>query len=1130
MSVRPLLTLLLALLSFGFNSPELTPAEVLRDMQRVADWQLANPSKHAITSWPQGPFFLGLSSMHQVSGDGRYLDALTNFGSRAGWGAGGRLTHADDHAVLQAWLEAYRIQPDAERLDPTLALFPKLRDALADKPAASVSGGSFTWCWCDALFMSPAVWVQLSEITGNSEYLEWADREWWTCTDVLFDPEESLYYRDNKYFERRTETGRKIFWSRGNGWVVGGLVHVLDRLPADHPSRERYLGLYHDMMYALVKLQGSDGLWRSSLLEPEVPVGEASGSAFFTYAMAWGLNRKLLPAEIFGPAVLRGWSALCDGIQPDGKLGFVQQIGERPGLAGPDSTEVYGTGAFLLAGAELIRMLDPTRRRQGLADFEGVTLPPRYLREEPRVHARFVPERSGDFAWENDLIAFRTYGPDLRSGIEGSGFDVWMKRVPYPIVDKWYLEDRRVLPYGKVAKSYHHDHGEGADTYKVGASRGCGGISLMLDGELCDSNTFVAYRMLESPEDNSGERAVFELDYVSEVNGKIIRETKCITVVMGQRLFQCESRFTVDGEAAAFDVAIGLKLQAADTTHMLSTGEGTVHLWEQVDGLGLGTGIVIDPAHVNTAMSCSLSAGQVLSHSRTDDTGYIRWFAGYGWEGQGEITSEDAWQDYLTAFAARFTDEPFADHSASLEVHTAGLPAGPLELETLDGVPGAFRIKPNGGWCWYQGPRAIVTKDGQVVFTTISGDDSAGLDGGDLWTTSWHPDTNELQHFEMHDRFERDDHDVAGLLELNDGDLLAVYGKHGSDKLQRWRRTTRAGDISAWTDEATFDSGARYTYSNVFQLGAEKGRIYNFSRSRGYNPNCTISDDGGQTWRHGWSLLTWKGSDLKGDPRATGTDGGRPYLCYASNGTDTIHFIASDDHPRAYDNSIYHGFYRDGKLHDSSGKVLGEPGFDGPSSLKPRSFTEVFPGDKDHVAWTVDLELDEHGNPYAAFSVQVDGGESRTKRGVAGATQDHRYYYARFVDAGGAQGAAWQVHEMAYAGTRLYPGEDDYTGLVALDPDDPNTVVISTDADPQTGEPLISEKDKQRHRELFRGTTDDGGKTWAWQAITRNSTVDNLRPVIPSNPGGKRIILWCRGKLRSYGSYHLDICALAEPR
>lgn len=360
---------------------ELKPEAILSDMERVADWQIANPSKHPAHDWTQAPFYLGLASLHQVSGDAKYLGALDSFGKKLSYGPGPRATHADDDAVLQAWLEMHALDRDPAKLQPSIDRFGKLTAALAGKPQKTSSGGSFIWWWCDALFMSPAVWAHLSQITGDAKYFDWANREWWTTTDVLYDAADHLFYRDERFFTRRSPSGAKIFWARGNGWVLGGLIHVLDDLPANHPSRGRYLALYHDMIYAILKLQNRDGLWRTSLLDSQDPQGESSGSAFFTYAMAWGIHRGLLPTDTFRPAMLKGYQALVKNIQPSGMMGFVQKIGDSPDkeAAGPNSTEVYGSGAFLLAGAEIVRLLDPSKRRGDLATFKGVTLPEHFV-------------------------------------------------------------------------------------------------------------------------------------------------------------------------------------------------------------------------------------------------------------------------------------------------------------------------------------------------------------------------------------------------------------------------------------------------------------------------------------------------------------------------------------------------------------------------------------------------------------------------------------------------------------------------------------------------------------------------------------------------------------------------------
>ena len=669
-------TLLLASAPATLPAADPTPAGIIADMKRVADWQIANPSRHPIHDWTQAPYFMGLESLYQVSGDAKYLEAVDGFGKRLSYGPGPRLTHADDHAVLQAWLKLHDLDHDLAKINPSIAHFGKLFAALSKKSPKTVSGGSFTWCWCDALFMSPPIWAHLSKITGDPRYLEWADREWWTTTDMLYDPTHHLYYRDNRYFASRTHTGKKVFWSRGNGWVVGGLIAMLDFLPADHPSRERYLGLYHDMMHALVKLQNADGLWRTSLLDPQDPKGESSGSSFFDMAMAWGLNRGLLPEAGFRPAVIRGYQALAKNIQPSGMLGFVQKIGEAPDnmATGAESTEVYGTGAFLLAGSEIVRLLDPAKRRPDVASFKGVKLPKGFMPATPRVYGRFVPERSDDFAWENDLVAFRTYGPALRPGDENSGIDCWFKRVPYPIIDKWYMEELIKLPYGKINKTYHDDQGEGLDIYKVGSTRGCGGISVWKDGQLHDSDTFVSQRVIRS---TPGE-VVFDLHYASELDGKVLRETKRITLIMGQHLFQCDSLFTLDGKPAELDVAIGLAHQSDGAKAVYEPGSGTMLLWEKTGGLGLGTAVVPDPKRVVKIEEYRDGAAksQSLCLARTDKSGHIRWFAGFGWEGQGKITTQDQWADSLEKFAGAFLKSPYADHSQDpgFKTHTLAIP------------------------------------------------------------------------------------------------------------------------------------------------------------------------------------------------------------------------------------------------------------------------------------------------------------------------------------------------------------------------------------------------------------------------------------------------------------------------
>jgi len=221
-------------------------------------------------------------------------------------------------------------------------------------------GGDVTserWTWCDALFMAPPVYVQMYNLTGDAKYLDFFDREYHMTYNLLYDQKEHLFFRDHRYFDQKEKNGEKIFWGRGNGWVLGGLVKVLKELPKYAYIRDFYENLFVEMCEKVVRLQDNDGYWHASLLDPaSYPNPETSSSGFFVYALAYGINSGLLDKEQFLPSVRKGWAALENAVFPDGKLGWVQPVGVDPQHTEKDMTEVYGVGAFLLAGAEVYRL------------------------------------------------------------------------------------------------------------------------------------------------------------------------------------------------------------------------------------------------------------------------------------------------------------------------------------------------------------------------------------------------------------------------------------------------------------------------------------------------------------------------------------------------------------------------------------------------------------------------------------------------------------------------------------------------------------------------------------------------------------------------------------------------------
>jgi hypothetical protein len=182
-------------------------------------------------------------------------------------------------------------------------------------------------------------------------------REWKATSDFLYDKDAHLYFRDQSYFSKRESNGARVFWSRGNGWVMGGLVRVLQILPADHPDRPYFQRQFLEMAEAALKCRQPDGLWHSSLLDPaSYPLSESSGSGFFCYALTWGINQGLLDRTRFQGAALRAWNGIVGLVDSEGKLTHVQPVGADPKNFDPGLSQTYGVGSFLLAGSEIYRM------------------------------------------------------------------------------------------------------------------------------------------------------------------------------------------------------------------------------------------------------------------------------------------------------------------------------------------------------------------------------------------------------------------------------------------------------------------------------------------------------------------------------------------------------------------------------------------------------------------------------------------------------------------------------------------------------------------------------------------------------------------------------------------------------
>lgn len=559
---KPLI--LLALACTIFCNPNLTaspanpatPENVVAAAEKSAQWHLQNPIKNlGIQRWEIAPFLDAMIELARISGQPQYWSEVIRLGNSAGWQPLKRMYHADDHAVGHAYLDTsiadksktWRLKPFKKHMDWIISESKKHSNGKSKGPSSPIR----SFDWCDALFMSPPTLARLYSITSDKKYLEYMDSEFKWTHSLLWSSEDKLFYRDASYTGKKSPNGEKILWGRGNGWVLGGLAQILNFLPKDIPERNFYEDLFKEMSDSVLDAQQEDGLWRANLADPEhIKGGETSASAFFVYALAWGINNSMLPKDKFYKAVLKGWTGLLGNICESGKVGYVQPVGAAPDSFNKESTHAYGAGAFILAACEVAKMLgasqkipDPEllRRAQQIYDASGIC-----------AYACKVPRRQDDLAWENSNMAFRIYGPALEKSIENSGIDVWAKSVAYPVIDKWYDDDLS----GK--RSYHTDHGEGLDAFKVADTVGLGGTGIFKDGKLYKSNVYKCSEIYWT----TPQTAKFSAFYVYKVGQKTYSERKDFRLEAFGKTCEISSTF-FEGRGALRWMELGNNKKAA---------------------------------------------------------------------------------------------------------------------------------------------------------------------------------------------------------------------------------------------------------------------------------------------------------------------------------------------------------------------------------------------------------------------------------------------------------------------------------------------------------------------------------------------------------------------------------------
>jgi len=352
-------------------SPAVTTTAVAAAMRKVADWQLAQSQQYftAIDRarqldgriWTWSVLYTGYMAAASTLNEPKYRDAMEQIGKAYNWGLRSPLPSGDDMSIAQMYLELYFTDKKPEEIVPIQTALDKI---LAAPRVQLGSSQKIAWWWCDALYMAPATWARMYAATGDRKYITYLDEEFAKTSTLLYDPQAHLYSRDATFIDKKEPNGQKMFWSRGEGWVMGGLARTLEYLPKDDPARIKYETQLKEMAAAVARLQGPDGLWRAGLLDPAAyDQPEISGSALMTFGLAWGVNNGVLDPKVYTPVIAKAWAGMLKHIYADGRLGDIQQTGAAPTTFKPSASYNYGVGGFLLAGSEIYKTAAANKKR-----------------------------------------------------------------------------------------------------------------------------------------------------------------------------------------------------------------------------------------------------------------------------------------------------------------------------------------------------------------------------------------------------------------------------------------------------------------------------------------------------------------------------------------------------------------------------------------------------------------------------------------------------------------------------------------------------------------------------------------------------------------------------------------------
>jgi rhamnogalacturonyl hydrolase YesR len=478
-------------------------------------WQTNNPAETR-AFWDNAAYHTGNMEVYKLLKDQQMLDYSIRWAQYNNWKGATEPDPAkwkykqygegQDYVLFGDWQICFQTYIDLYNLAPQKKKVARAKEVMGYEADSKAND---YWWWADALYMVMPVMTKMYKLTGDEKYLDKLYENICYCDSIMLDHETGLYFRDGKYVypKHKTANGKKDFWARGDGWVLAGLAKVLQDMPKTYKHQPFFARKFVNLANGVKRLQQPNGHWTRSMMDSDQAPGyETSGTAFFCYGLLWGINNGYLTKKEFEPVVEKAWDYLSTiALQTDGKVGYVQPIGERaiPGqTVDANSQANFGVGAFLLAACEYYRYLETSnvlltfsnesdQQRQEVVEVDlqavcqqlGISTDEEFVIENTAgqeigyqktydgklllyislhpnakasytvskgkpaeaksfVFGKMYTSRKDDITWENDLGIYRVYGPALQNtGEQSFGIDVWVKNTPDLVVEDRYQKD-----------------------------------------------------------------------------------------------------------------------------------------------------------------------------------------------------------------------------------------------------------------------------------------------------------------------------------------------------------------------------------------------------------------------------------------------------------------------------------------------------------------------------------------------------------------------------------------------------------------------------------------------------------------------------------------------------------------